>query len=127
NKLEDKSFMTQLEQEHILSRANALMQDSSDTQKEAVENTSKETSATIITLNEEPEELLYKIYSSKFITPELTDNILWRYSIKEPFETLKDYQTNGSIMLIIVALVLYGLIAYIIDVFAYKEEKWTLI
>ena len=81
----------------------------------------------VITLNEDPNELLYKVYSSKDITPQLIDNILWRYSMKEPFNCLKDYRQNGVFMLMIVVFVLYGLIAYIIDVFAYKEEKWTLI
>lgn len=81
----------------------------------------------VINLDETPEELLYKIYSTKDITPQLTDNILWRYSIKEPFNELKNYRQNGEVMLIIVSLIVYGFLAYIIDVFAYKEEKWTLI
>lgn len=80
-----------------------------------------------ITFSEEPSELLYKISSIKNISPEMTDNILWRYVVKQPFDGLKDYQKNGTVMLIIVSLILYGLIAYIIEVFAYKEEKWTLI
>ena len=80
----------------------------------------------IINLQETPNELLYKIDSSE-MSAQLIDTILWRYSIKEPFNCLKDYRQNGVAMLIIVVFILYGLIAYIIDVFAYKEEKWTLI
>ncbi len=80
----------------------------------------------VINLQETPNELLYKIDSSE-MSAQLVDNVLWRYSIKEPFNCLKDYRQNGVAMLIIVIFILYGLIAYIIDVFAYKEEKWTLI
>lgn len=81
----------------------------------------------LITFKEQPDELLYKIYSSKKISSQMVDNILWRYVIKEPFNSLKDYRQNGEVMLIIVCLVLYGFLAYIIEVFVYKEEKWTLI
>lgn len=126
NKLEDKSFLNQITQEYG-APSQEVMQEDSEEQSTTADNTAKENSVAVVTLNEEPSELLYKIYSSKNITPELTDNILWRYSIKQPFNSLKDYQKNGIVMLIIVALILYGLLAYIIDVFAYKEEKWTLI
>ena len=80
-----------------------------------------------ITFNEQPEELLYKIYNSKTLDPQLIDNILWRYVIKTPFDSLKDYRKNGEVMLIIVSLILYGFLTYIMEVFVYKEEKWTLI
>lgn len=127
NKLEDKSFLNQITQEYSAPSSQEVRQKDSEGQSATADNQAKEPSATEITLNEEPSELLYKIYSSKNITPEFTDNILWRYSIRQPFNSLKDYQKNGIVMLIIVALILYGLLAYIIDVFAYKEEKWTLI
>ena len=127
NKLEDKSFLNQITQEYSAPSSQEVRQKDSEGQSATADNQAKEPSATEITLNEEPSELLYKIYSSKNITPEFTDNILWRYSIRQPFNSLKDYQKNGIVMLIIVVLILYGLLAYIIDVFAYKEEKWTLI
>ena len=80
-----------------------------------------------ITFNEQPEELLYKIHNSKTLAPQFIDNILWRYVIKTPFDSLKDYRKNGEVMLIIVSLILYGFLTYIMEVFVYKEEKWTLI
>ena len=83
--------------------------------------------ALYITFDEEPQELLYKIHNSKNLDAQMVDSVLWRYSIKEPFNSLKDYRKNGEMMLIIVALILYGLLACIIDIFAYKEEKWNLI
>ncbi len=128
--LEDHSLLAEITEEY---KAKALDNDSQKNidlaKQQNLDNKEKETPAKplLITLNEEPRELLYKINSTPNITPELIDNILWRYSIKQPFDELKDYQKNGSVMLIIVALIIYGLIAYIIEVFAYKEEKWTLI
>lgn len=120
--LENKTFLSEIKEQQPETpietlEENVLLPKTEETQKKEV----------IITLNEEPNELLYKIYSSKDVTPQLTDSILWRYSIKEPFNSLSDYRKNGIVMLIIVIFVLYGLIAYLIDVIAYKEEKWTLI
>lgn len=120
--LENKTFLSEIKEQQPETQIetleeNVLLPKTEETQKKEV----------IITLNEEPNELLYKIYSSKDVTPQLTDSILWRYSIKEPFNSLSDYRKNGIVMLIIVIFVLYGLIAYLIDVIAYKEEKWTLI
>jgi hypothetical protein len=81
----------------------------------------------VITFEEPTEEILYKIHKSANTPPEIVDKILWRCAIREPFEILKDYRKTGEFMLIIIALILYGFLAYIIDVFVYKEEKWTLI
>lgn len=142
--LEDKAFLPVIEEQQrqareqqereralALEKALAMGQELPVQEQQAPSETQEQPQTlkrtVMITLNEQPEELLYKIYSSKDITPQLTDNILWRYVIREPFNSLKDYKENGEIMLIIVALILYGFLAYVIDVFAYKEEKWTLI
>ncbi len=130
---ENKTFLPVIEvklsqpQEEISKEDLMDEADSSAAQNSVLTKEEEKKEDLIITLDEEPNELLYKIYSSKDITPQLIDNILWRYSIKEPFNCLKDYRQNGVFMLMIVIFILYGLIAYIIDVFAYKEEKWTLI
>ena len=124
NQLEDNALMAEVTKEY---GAKTLDNNNLLNENEPTNNKEKKEASLKVTLEESPRELLYKINSTKNITPEVVDNILWRYCIKQPFDGLKDYQKNGSVMLIIVALILYGLIAYIIEVFAYKEEKWTLI
>ena len=130
NQLESKDFLNtpvveQLEQEKLSLEQQPEQQ--SDDKVNTEEKSAQDKKQFMITFDEAPEELLYKIYTTKDISPQLVDNILWRYAMKEPFNSLKDYKENGIAMLIIVALIIYGLLAYIIDVFAYKEEKWTLI
>lgn len=142
--LENKTFLPVMEarisqtqnnvlQEDTSLQEDSLLQEDASLQEDATQNSPiikedlQEKERIIITLDEDPDELLYKIYSSKEATPQLIDNVLWRYSIKEPFNCLKDYRQNGVFMLMIVVFILYGLVAYVIDVFAYKEEKWTLI
>ena len=127
NKLGDNSYITQITEEHNLQLEENKAVEPEQTETSPNNNNDKKADIMTVTLDETPQELLYKLHSSTVISPELADNILWRYCIKRPFDNLKDYQKNGEVMLIIVVLVLYGLIAYIIDVFAYKEEKWTLI
>lgn len=132
NQLESKAFLNEiaLEQSQTFANPREIAPEQEQKQNEEKKASSKETktkSEFFITFEEKPQELLYKIYTAKDSRPQLVDNILWRYAMREPFNTLKNYRQNGIVMLLIVALVLYGLIAYIIDVVAYKEEKWTLI
>jgi Serine/threonine protein kinase len=121
--LENKAFVPPVT---VVQQYQYQTEDSSENALVPLKQEEQKKQEIIINLQETPNELLYKIDSSE-MSAQLIDTILWRYSIKEPFNCLKDYRQNGVAMLIIVVFILYGLIAYIIDVFAYKEEKWTLI
>lgn len=129
NRIESKAFITSeviKENESIQTEEETKTLFEPQVKSEGIKEDSKEQKPEF-TLEEEPDELLYKLDNKENLTPEMRDSILWRYSMMDSFRQLKNFRSSGAVMLLIVALIIYGLLAFVIDIFAYKEEKWNLI
>jgi hypothetical protein len=55
------------------------------------------------------------------------EHLVWVFALNEPFEKFKyNYRSDGFIMFVGVALIVYGLLIFIISMIESKENKWTL-